>query len=125
MGNPGIAASDKMQGSRVQPGCPVCAATKIAFARKDEEPPHLVVLCRYRRCENCGHVFQPVSSFSNALMQVLLGGGGVVAFAFFFIQSPTIMNGIFAGISSIYGVRLLLPGLKTLFCLRESRTETE
>ncbi len=56
-------------------------------------------------------------------MQVLLGGGSVAAFAILFVRNPTIMNGILAGISSVYAVRLFLAGLKGMSCLREARTE--
>ena len=105
--------------------CPACGSTDIRCASRDETPVHYIVLRKYRKCDGCGKVIQPASTFCNYLLLILFGGGSVTVFSIMIFLNPSIVNVLVYGLASVFGARMLYAGCRDMLRGRGITIEEE
>jgi hypothetical protein len=103
-----------MPGKTFSKACPQCGSGDVRFARKDEEPPHQLVLYRFRKCPDCGVVFLPMSRRANAVFLIVSGILLAAVFIYSMIKGTTVVGFVSIGLALLWPLKMLWSGIREL-----------
>ncbi|HVP13792.1 MAG TPA: hypothetical protein VMV94_21635 [Phycisphaerae bacterium] len=104
-----------MAGRRDWKRCPHCGSRNVRLARRDEEPPHQLVLYNFRKCLECGIVYLPMSNRAHAVFLFISGSLFATMFTYrYLINSSTVIDLVLGGLGVLFALEMLWSGIHAL-----------